>query len=177
MFKSIKSWTKKIGLAAVASLAIANANCELLTPDGCQVYKQADGIVTEKEEKNLIKVIELTETGQRDLLEYVDEKNRITDFESGSFQDLVNDINVHYVQEFEKQGLKFPRYGKDLHVYFAPTREDLIKENGLPQDKLAFFSSVNDTIYMPLSFKMYENYLDNLFDTNLERILYYNFQI
>lgn len=130
-------WLKKL-LIASGTIGLF-ASCELVQPEGVRVKAEADGIISQGEEGRIMEAIH----SKKDIRNLTPEA-----------QGLINDANIFFKNEFERQGLEYAAMGDDLHLYITKDVEELsqeYKEHNLSDAPIAlagFFSGANSTIYI-----------------------------
>jgi len=148
MLNNLKKWAARLGLVVTA--AVSGAGCQYIEPMGQAVHAEADGVLTQTEENDILDLLEATDRGERKLIEYVDEDSYITDFTGGPLQNLVNEADEYISQEMEKNGFPRKRFGNGLNMFLAPSRQYLIENENMAEYAGAFYRSSNNTIYIPL---------------------------
>lgn len=113
--------------------------CEFVAPEGVPVRMEADGIIDAREEARLDERLENFEK-----LSIIDDE----------FKNFINDIDVFFRNEFERQGLKYGSFIDNLHLYITQDSDELAEEYrehnlmGMPDGLDGFYSDNNDTVYI-----------------------------
>jgi len=125
-----------LGLAGIAGLC---SGCEYLEPEGIRIKAEADGVISEEEESELVSII--------DNKEKIDELNK-------PIQNFVNDYEEFIINDFSRQGIHHGSFDDNLHHFMVKDYDELkakYERGGFakkPGDMSAYHSSPNNTVYM-----------------------------
>jgi len=165
MIKWLKSSLCKFGfMLSMLGAGTMNSGCEMFVPEGQLMKVEADGVITEQEEQDLIKIM----TAEHQIEEEDENGNIIgvTDFVGinkfdGTVQNFINDTDIFFNKEFEKKGLERVGISNSLHLYMASSKEEYKEKYkktyaGLkePTSYSGFYSELNHTIYVPKSYSL-----------------------
>jgi len=161
MIKWLKSGLCKFGfMLTMLGAGTMNSGCEFMIPEGQLVKCEADGVISEQEEQDLIRI-----ASKEHKIMSIDIKGNdvevirpvgVTQFE-GPIQMFINDSDIFFNQEFEDRGFDRIGISKDLHIYMPEDEEEFKKKYKMAHANLtdapffasAFYSGANNTIYIP----------------------------
>ncbi|MBU4241711.1 MAG: hypothetical protein KKA65_02865 [Nanoarchaeota archaeon] len=160
MIKWLKSGLCKFGfMLSMLGAGTMNSGCELLQPEGQLVKCEADGVISEQEEQDIIRIASrehktLAKIQGQEVEAFL--PVGVTKFE-GPIQMLINDTDIFFTQEFEKRGLYRSGISDDLHIYIPKDDEEFKAKYKTTHANLsdpsefvsAFYSGANNTIYIP----------------------------
>ncbi len=161
MIKWLKSGLCKFGfMMSMLGAGTMGQGCEFLVPEGQLVKIEADGVISEQEEAEMIGIMEKEHKVTRhdkDGNPYeITDRVGVMKFE-GPVQMLINDTDVYFNNEFEERGLYREGIDNSLHFYMPKDDQEFKKKykkthanlDEAPSYSSAFYSGANHTIYIP----------------------------